>query len=167
MKNYILLALISFSFGIFAQDVEFKSGNFKDNKDAFKAAKEQLDLGTEQWELGNAQVFLVRSPEMFYLKALEHFEKAYTFNSKSAELNFKIGVCHIHSTSKVKAIPYFKDAHSRNPLVDPFMNYYMGLVNQLEGNFKKAISFYNTFETEYRKADDFGKFVKQRKKECK
>lgn len=167
MKNFITLLVLTISVCSFGQDVEFKSSNFKDNKDGFKVAKEQFELGTEQWVLGNEKVFVVKSPEMYYLKALEYFEKAHAFNPNSAELNFKIGVCHAHSTSKVKCIPYFKDAYKRNPTVDPFINYYMGLTNQLEGNFKEAITFYTTFETEYRKADDFGKFVKQRKKECK
>lgn len=167
MKNYLIVFIFSFSVFSFGQDVEFKAGNFKDNKDGFKAAKESFELGTEQWELGNAEVFMVRSPQMFYMKALEHFEKAYAFNPNSAELNFKIGVCHAHSTYKVKCISYFKDAYKRNPVVDPFINYYMGLANQLEGNWEEALKFYTTFETEYRKADDFGKFVKQRKKECK
>lgn len=166
MKNYLILLTFCFTLFSFGQDVEFKSANFKDDKDAFKVANEQFELGTEQWELGNAEVFLVRSPELYYMKALEYFEKAYAFNPNSAELNFKIGVCHVHSTHKVKAIPYFKEAYKRNPTVDPFINYYMGLTNQLEGNFKEAITFYTTFETEYRKADDFGKFVKKRKEEC-
>tara|TARA_B110000037_G_scaffold19257_1_gene20373 strand:+ start:90034 stop:92106 length:2073 start_codon:yes stop_codon:yes gene_type:complete len=167
MKNYLIVLFLSFSVFSFGQDVEFKAANFKDDKEGFKKAKEQMEIGTEQWLLGNAEVFVVKSPELFYMKALEHFEKAYAFNPNSAELNFKIGVCHIHSTHKVKALPYFKEAYKRNALVDPFINYYMGLVHQLEGDFNKALTFYTTFETEYRKADDFGKFVKQRKSECK
>lgn len=167
MKNYLIVLFLSFSVLSFGQDVEFKSANFKDNKEEFKKAKEQVELGTEQWILGNDEVFYVRSPKLFYMKALEHFEKAYAFNPNSAELNFKIGVCHIHSTHKVEALSYLKEAYKRNPVVDPFINYYMGLVNQLEGEFKKAITFYDTFEEEYRKAEDFGKFVKQRRSECK
>lgn len=167
MKKLILLLIVNISVLAFAQDVEFKSGNFKDDKDAFKVAKEEFELGTEQWLLGNAEVFAVRSPQMFYKKALEHFDKAYKFNPKSAELNFKIGVCHAHSTDKYKAISYINDAYERNALVDPFINYYMGFIKQLEGEFDKALKFYETFETEYKKADDFGKFVKQRKVECK
>ncbi len=167
MKNFLTLIAFLCSTVAFTQDVEFKSSNFKDDKDGYKAAKEQMDLGTEQWELGNAEVFLVRSPQLYYVKALNHFEKAYAFNPKSAELNFKIGVCHIHSTSKEKSIPFFKEAYERNPEVDPFINYYMGRISQLEGEFKEAITFYEKFEEEYRKADDFAKFVRQRKVECK
>lgn len=167
MKNYLIVIGLFITTVSFGQDVMFKASNFKDDKAGFKIAKEELDLGTEQWTLGNKRVFVVKSPELYYVKALTHFEKAYKFNPKSAALNFKIGVCWMHSTDKVKSIPYFKDAYERNPTVDPFINYYMGRVNQLEGKFQEAITFYKKFEEEYRKADDFAKFVKQRKAECK
>jgi outer membrane protein OmpA-like peptidoglycan-associated protein/tetratricopeptide (TPR) repeat protein len=166
MKLSIITLTLLFSFFSFSQDIEFKAANFKDDKEGFKAANEAFELGNEQWLLGNAEVFLVRSPELLYMKALKYYDKAYAFNPNSAELNFKIGVCHVYSTSKVKSIPFFKEAYKRNPMVDPFINYYMGLVNQFEGKFKEAITFYTTFETEYKKADDFVKFVKQRKLEC-
>ena len=166
MKLSIITLTLLFSFFSFSQDIEFKAANFKDDKEGFKAANEAFELGNEQWLLGNAEVFLVRSPELFYMKALKQYQKAYAFNPNSAELNFKIGVCHVYSTSKEKSIPFFKEAYKRNPMVDPFINYYMGLVNQFEGKFKEAITFYTTFETEYKKADDFAKFVKQRKLEC-
>ena len=167
MKNLITIAFFGVASLAFGQDVEFKGSNFRDDKDAYKEAKEELDLGTELWELGNEQVFVVKNPQMNYMKALEHFEKAYAFNPNSAELNFKIGVCHAHSTHKEKCITFIKDAYERNPEVDPFIDYYMGYALQLESEFEKALEFYTDFETEYRKADDFGKFVKQRKNECK
>jgi outer membrane protein OmpA-like peptidoglycan-associated protein/tetratricopeptide (TPR) repeat protein len=166
MKIYIYLLIAGFASTAIGQDVEFKSSNFKDNKDAYKLANEAFELGNEQWNLGNEQVFIVKSPQNFYLKALEQYDKAYAFNPKSAELNFKIGVSHIYSTDKTKAIPFIKEAYKLNPLVDPFINYYMGYINQLEENYKEAITYYNKFEEEYRKADDFAKFVKQRKNEC-
>lgn len=167
MKNLITIAFFGIASLAFGQDVEFKGSNFRDDKDAYKEAKDELDLGTELWELGNEQVFVVKNPQMNYMKALEHFEKAYAFNPNSAELNFKIGVCHAHSTHKEKCIAFIKDAYERNPEVDPFIDYYMGYALQLESEFEKALEFYTDFETEYRKADDFGKFVKQRKNECK
>lgn len=166
MKKLLIVLTLLFSVSVIGQDVEFKASNFKEKKEEFKKAKEEFELGTELWVQGNDQVFVVKSPEMFYLKAMQHFEKAYAFNPRSSELNFKMGVCYAHSTYKVKSIKFFKEAYKRNPEVDPFINYYMGIAYQLEGDFKKALEFYNKFETEYRKAEDFGKFVKQRKKEC-
>jgi len=168
MKRYILLTILCFTFSAisFGQDVEFKASNFKDDKEGFKKAKEELEKGTELWVLANQAVFQVKSPGLNYKKALQHFEKAYKFNPKSAEVNFKIGVCYAHSSDKAKCIKYFEEAFKLNPAVDPFMNYYMGYAKQLEREYKKAISFYDNFITEYKKADNFSKFVKKRKKEC-
>lgn len=167
MKKILTLTAIAFGLTTFGQtDVEFKAGNFKEDKEGFKKAKEALDKGTESWELGNEKVFMVQDPELHYWKALKEFEKAYAFNAKSADLNFKMGVCYAHSSYKERCISYFEAAYELNPEVSPFINYYMGLAKQLSYKFDEALTFYQTFENEYRKADDFGKFVKQRKQEC-
>ena len=166
MKLASLLICFLFSTTLFSQNVAFKASNFKDKKEAFKIAKEQLELGTVLFEEGKAAVFAVQNPELNFFKALTHFEKAYKFNPKSADLNYKIGVCYAHGTSKEKCLSYFKTAYKLNPVVDPFINYYMGYTNHLEGKYSEALTFYKKFEAEYRKADDFGKFVKKRKKEC-
>jgi outer membrane protein OmpA-like peptidoglycan-associated protein/tetratricopeptide (TPR) repeat protein len=166
MKNYIFILSFALSLISFGQEVEFKAGNFKENKEEFKKAKAQMESGTELFLLGNEAVFMVQDPKLNYKKALQYFEKAFTFNPKSADVNFKIGVCHFYSTNKSKCISYFKQANKLNPIVDPFMNYYMGVATQLEGNYKGALTFYAKFETEYKKADNFNKFVKKRKKEC-
>ena len=38
MKKYISILALTFGLGTFAQDIEFKAANFKDNKDEFKVA---------------------------------------------------------------------------------------------------------------------------------
>ena len=168
MKTLLSLTLITLGFTVIAQneDVEFKGSNFKDRKDEYKIAEEQFEIGTESWELGNEAVFQVKDPEFHYWKALQHFQKAYDFNPNSSDLNFKMGVCYAHSAYKQKCIKYIERAYELNPEVNPFINYYMGLAKQLSYEFDEALKFYQTFETEYRKADDFGKFVQQRKTEC-
>ena len=141
--------------------------NFKDDKDGFKKAKDAFDAGQEFWELGNEAIFATKDPELNYWKALQKFEEAYKFNPNSSELNFMMGVCHAHSTHKQPCIKYFEAAYKLNPEIHPFMNYYMGYAKQLNYEFGEAIKFYEKFEAEYRKADRFGKFVKQRKVECR
>ncbi|UKN01343.1 OmpA family protein [Paracrocinitomix mangrovi] len=165
MKNLIAISLIAFGFTVFGQDVEWKAKNFED-KDGFKTAFEAYEKGKESWELGNQEVFATKDPELHYWKALEQFEKAFKFNPKSAELNFMMGVCYAHSSYKVKCTKYFETAYELNPEVHHFMNYYMGFARQLEYKFDEALKFYQKFENEYKKADRFGKFVKQRYKEC-
>jgi len=166
MKNYILILSFALSLISFGQDVEFKAANFKDDKEGFKKAKEEMELGTELYLLGNEAVFLVQDPKLNYKKALQHFEKAYAFNPKSADVNFKIAVCHFYSPHKAKCVAFFKEANKLNPEIDDFMNYYMGIATQLEGDYKGALAYYAKFEAGYKKADNFNKFVKKRKKEC-
>ncbi len=168
MKNKIKLLLFILFIGqfAFAQDVEFKAANFKDDKEGFKKAKEEMDKGNEFYNEGNLAVFAVQDPKLKFKKALNHFQNAYNYNPKSAEVNFKMGVCYAYSTDKSKCISFFKEAYQLNPTTDPFLNYYMGYANQLSGEYKTALEFYGKFENEYKKADLFDKFVKQRKKEC-
>ena len=65
-----------------------------------------------------------------------------------------------------KSIEFIKKAKTLDPLCNPFLNYFYGYAMQLEGKFDDATKSYVLFETEYKKADDFAKFVTQRKKEC-
>lgn len=166
MRSLLTLVVLAFAFNSSAQDVEFKSANFKDNKEGFQTALAAFEKGTEHWLLGNEQVFMVKSPKLHYWKALAEFEKAYKFNPKSAELNFKMGVCYAHSSYKEKCIKYVYAAYELNPLCHHFMKYYMGYACQLDGKYDEAIKHFKAFEEEYRKADEFNKFTTQRLKEC-
>lgn len=167
MKNLFAILITVLAFNSIAQDVEFKASNFKDNKEGFQKALEAFEKGNEFWLLGNDLVFQVKSPGLYYWKALAEYEKAYKFNPKSAELNFKMGVCFAHSSYKEKCIKFIYDAYALNPLCHHFMKYYMGYACQLDNKFDEAVKHYLAFEDEYRKADNFNKFTTQRKAECK
>ncbi|MCH2224322.1 MAG: OmpA family protein [Crocinitomicaceae bacterium] len=167
MIKYILTSVV---FGLVfltnAQNVEFKSSNFKDDKEGFKKAVESIKKGDEFFAIANEALFLVKSPGLNYELALQEYKKAQNFNSKSGLLNFKIGVCYANSPYSEKAISYLFEAKKLDPSCDPFMDFYYGYALQLNGEFSKAIMAYKTFETNYRKADNFSKFVTKRKKEC-
>ncbi|GAB5419249.1 MAG: hypothetical protein Crog4KO_32930 [Crocinitomicaceae bacterium] len=169
MKIYTLITAVItlFCFTLSAQDVEFKSGNFKDDKEGFKEAKDALDKGDEYYELGNEAVFAVKSPGISFKQALVEYEKAQDFNPNNALLNYKIGVCHAYSENSYKCIPFLYKAHELNAACDPLMKYYYGLALQLDEKFSDAVRAYNTFKDEYKKAEDYGKFVMQRINECK
>lgn len=167
MKSFILTlsfcGILSYSF---SQNVEFKASNFKEQKEEFKKATEAIKSGDEALKLGNEALFQVQDYGMHFQKALKQFEIAQKFNPNNAELNFKIGVCLANSTDPSRCIPYFKTAQKLDPACNPFLNYYLGYAYQLEENFTEAKKFYQTFENEYKKADNFTKFVTQHKKEC-
>lgn len=168
MKKYLLSAFVAFfSLLSFAQNVEFKAANFKDDKEGLKKAEEAIKKGDEFLTLGNEAVFLVQSPGFNFQKALKEYLVAQKFNPNNGHLNFKLGVCYAYSTDPTKCIEFFKKANTLDPACDPFMNYYLGYAYQLEEKFDDATKAYVAFETNYKKADNFTKFVSQRKNECK
>jgi len=168
MKIYTLLTAVVtfFCMSVSAQDVEFKSANFKDDKDGFKNAKEAMDKGDEYFELGNEAVFAVKSPGNNYKLALEQYEVAQNFNPSNGLLNYKIGVCYANSENSYKCIPFLYKAYELNPACDPFLDFYYGYALQLDEKFNDAIKSYKRFKENYRKADDFGSFVIKRIDEC-
>ncbi len=168
MKKLLILFTVLGLYSVAqAQNVEFKSANFKDDKEGLKKAEEAIKKGNGFLELANEAMFQVQSPGLNYQLALQEFEKAQKFNPKNGLLNFKIGVCHANSTDPFKSIAYIKTAKQLDPECDPFLNYYYGYIMQLEENFDEAIKSYQLFEDSYKKADNFSKFVSQHKNECK
>jgi outer membrane protein OmpA-like peptidoglycan-associated protein/tetratricopeptide (TPR) repeat protein len=167
MKSIIFLLSLLSTTCILAQNVEFKSANFKDKKEGFNKAQDAIKAGDVFFELGNEAIFLVQSPGLNYQKALKEYAIAQAFNPNNGELNFKIGVCHANSTDPFKSIAFLKKAKSLDPTCDPFLNYYYGWAMQLEGNFDEALKSFQQFETDYKKADNFSKFVTLHKNECK
>ena len=168
MIRYILTSvIIAFVVAVNAQNIDFKAANFKDDKDGLKNATDAIKKGDEFFLLGNTAIFDVKSPGLNYELALIEYEKAQKFNSKNGELNFKIGVCYMNSTYSLKGIKYIYEAYSLNPTCDPFMNYYYARALQLDGKYSEAIKAFEAFEAEYKKADNFSKFVSKGKKECR
>jgi outer membrane protein OmpA-like peptidoglycan-associated protein/tetratricopeptide (TPR) repeat protein len=168
MNKYITLALITLVAGItFGQNVDFKSGNFKDDKDGLKKAQDAIKAGDSFFELGNTAIFETKEPGINFELALNEFMKAQTFNPNNALLNFKIGVCHINSTSPYKGFSFIERAKQLDPQCDPFMDYYVGVVLQYQGKYGDAVKAYQAFENNYKKSDNFAKFVTQRKGQCK
>ena len=168
MKNvlYTLAFITGFSSLTFAQNVEFKKANFKENVEEFKAVETAIKEADEFFELGSAAIFEVKSPEQNFKKALLRYERAQKLNPNNGLNNFRIGVCHIYSSSPYKAPAFIKKALELDPECDPFIQYYLGYSLQLEEDFDGALSAYKKFEDGYKKADNFSKFVGMRKKEC-
>jgi outer membrane protein OmpA-like peptidoglycan-associated protein len=168
MKRVIsILTFCFFTLNSWCQNVEFKAANFKTDKDGLKNAQDAIAKGDEYFELANAALFEVRPYGLNYTMALQNYMIAQKFNPKNAELNFKIGACHANSTDPQLCIPFLKTANSLDPSCNPFLSYYLGYALQLEGKFEEARKEYEKFEIGYKKADNFAKFVSQRKGECK
>jgi len=167
ISTLLTVAITIFSFALFAQNVEFKSANFKDDKDGLKAATDAIKKGDEYFQLGNDAVFAVKSPGINYDLARAEYMKAQKFNPNNGQLNFKIGVCYANSAYSEKAIPYIYKAKELDPECDPFLNFYYGYALQLDEKFSEAVKSYVAFSDSYKNADEFSKFVVKRKNECK
>ena len=168
MTKYIFsLLVVSFAFLAQAQNVDFKSSNFKEDKEGFKKATTAIKEGDEFFTIANEAVFLVKSPGLNYELALKKFMIAQEFNPKNAELNYKIGVCYLNSPYSEKGISSIYEAVKLDPECDPFLDFYHGRALQLDGKFNEAIKAFEAFEANYKKADSFSKFVSKHKKECR
>jgi len=167
--KYILITLSIVSINLFgnAQNIEFKSSNFKSDKEGYKKASEEHDKGDVFYKLANEALFEVKPLGINYEMAIRHYSLAQKFNPNSATLNFKIGACFANGTDPNKCIAFLKKANELDPECDPFIPYYLGYAQQLEGKFEDATKSYQRFENSYKKADNFSKFVSQRKSECK
>lgn len=167
MKTLLVIITLLTGFAVSAQSVDFKAANFKDDKDGLKKATDAIKAGEESFKLANDAVFATQSPGLNYKKALQQFEIAQKFNPNNALNNFRIGACHMYTTDPGNGIPFIKKAYELDKACDPFMEYYYGLALQLEGKYDEALKAYTTFETNYKKADEFGKFVSLHINECK
>lgn len=165
--KYISICILLFTANLLiAQNVDFKRSNFKDDIDGFKNAQDAIDKGEELFEVASEAVFNVQDPGLGFAKALQQFKIAQDLNPDNALNNFRIGVCYINSSEPYKSISYLEKANKLDPDCDPFLHYYYGFSLQLKGEFDSAIEAYKKFEDNYRKSDNFSKFVSMRKKEC-
>lgn len=165
--RYILLVATLLVSGIAsAQNIEFKRKNFKDDAEGFKEAEDAIKAGTPLFEQGLTDIFEVKDPGLNFKKAVKLFEKAQAFNPSDALNNFRIGVCYFHSSAPYKAIPFIKKANELEPTCSPFLYYYLGGVQHLEGDFNEAVKSYKNFQDSYKKADEFSKFVALRRRQA-
>lgn len=135
MKKYILPILLTLTGShAFLQDVPFEKDLFKERKEEFKAAVDNIELGDG--------FFYGYPPD--YQKAVSYYLQANAFNPNSADLNYKIGMCYLNF-DKYQMKQYFEKAYNLKPTVSPDILYYLGWCYHLESNWAKAIEYYNMF----------------------
>lgn len=150
-----------------AQNVDFKRSNFKDDVDGFKTAQAAISAGENYFQLAQDAIFNVNEPGLNFKLALKEFEVAQKLNPDNGLNNFRIGVCYFYGSDSYKAFDYLKKAEELDPSCDPFLPYYLGAAYQLSADFDQALKFFKLFEDNYRKSDNFSRFVSLRKNECK
>lgn len=135
-KGLLLLIVTTFvSLFIFGQDksVPFDKKLFKEKKDELKIAVENLELGDGKY---------LNNPQSMWSQAIDYYEKAYAFNPKNAELNYKLGDCYLYSNYKTKSIKYFSEAFKLNPEIQVDIHYKLARGYHLASDFDMAIKEY-------------------------
>ncbi|PCJ82932.1 MAG: hypothetical protein COA57_12585 [Flavobacteriales bacterium] len=162
MNTKLLTAITAFLIftQTFGQNIEFKASNFKDKKEEFKKAIANIEMGDDFLEIGNTAEFNIKDPKTAFKQALSFYEKAQTFNPNNAELNLKIGNCYFYSHEKPKAKKYFEKALKLDPEVDPILDFYLGMVYQLEADYDKALKYYKKFKVS-KKGEEYHKFTNE------
>jgi len=170
MKKIYTLLLVSFltASSVLAQNVEFKSANFKDDRDGLRNAQNAIKSGDALLDEGNTAVVEVRFYGNTFKKALNHYLQAQLFNPNNAELNYKIGNCYLYTTEKYKAKKHLDRALELDPSVDPTIYFFLGKAYQLAGEYQQAIKYYKDFEAKNRprKIQDYERFYKKHIREC-
>ncbi len=139
MKQFITLVLSLMTCSLFAQDVAFKKGNFKDDKAGFEKAKANLESGDEWLEKGKAQVLAMVYAANEYSKALEFYLPAQEFNPNNTDLNRKVGHAYLYTNTPYKAMPFLKKSlELAGDKPEPFLYFLLGKAYQLDQDFEEA-----------------------------
>ncbi|MBK9761570.1 MAG: OmpA family protein [Flavobacteriales bacterium] len=88
-----------------------------------------------------------------FTEALELFEKACAFNPDNADLNLKMGLCHLNGRFHHKALPYFQAAYGlKNDI--PRIHFLMAMGYHLNAEWDKAIAEYSVHKTAVSRVPD-------------
>lgn len=133
MKFFIFILMLLGS-RAFSQNTEFTKENFPNDKSGLKTAKKNVDDGDIYFNYGHRT----------YGHALPFFLKASEFNANNALLNYKIGVCYLHSGQKEKSTSFLEKAFKLNKNVSEDIHYYLGSSYHMNMQFDKAVKEYQT-----------------------
>jgi outer membrane protein OmpA-like peptidoglycan-associated protein len=143
MKDVILLIIILISFSSVAQNksIPFDKKSFKEEKDAFKIAADNLEQGDKFYAYGldPAIGFSIWS------EAIPFYKKANDFNPDNASLNYQLGNCYLVSIHKSSALDHFIHAYKLNPAIKKDIHYKIGRAYQYQYKFDKALYEYGLF----------------------
>ncbi|MEX1001294.1 MAG: OmpA family protein [Crocinitomicaceae bacterium] len=134
-KTTLYLLFLTISLASYTQtETPFDKKLFKEQKSEFKEAEKHYEEGDN----------LMGGYPPSYRQALDEYKKAYAFNPNSSELNYKMGLCYFQF-DKYQMKKYFEKAYQLKPTVAPDILYYIALSYHLEGEWQKAINYYNQF----------------------
>ena len=163
-----LLAILSLSNFLLAQNVEFKISNFRSDKKGFRAAQEDIKIADDFREKALLNFLNMQDAYIEAENAYLHYKKAYDFNPNNSELNYKISSVLLFTNRKEFARAYLDEAILLSSEMPIEYNFFQGMVWQLEGEYAKAIESYQYFMSNAKKniAQEYDVLVKRYLEEC-
>lgn len=146
--SFCFIIIFSVAFKGISQNIEFKSSNFKDKKEAFKAAEASLDEGNDLYKQAMRLIDDSKDPAVVLRQALTPFLKANEFNPDNSELNYRIGKSMFLLSQKTDALPYLTKAIQLDEKnIEPDAYYLLGQAMKLEYKFKEAKEFIQKYKS--------------------
>lgn len=102
------------------------------------ADTEGLNMAQSALKKGDA---LFQSGGTHFTQALAEYEKAHAFNPDNADLNLKMGLCHLNGRYHHRSLPYFQAAYALDNQI-PRIHFLMGMGHQLNAQWDEAIAEY-------------------------
>ena len=124
MKHIITILCLCFCANIWAQDVGFKKGNFKNDKEGFKAAVTAIEKGDDFLEVAEEKVLLMKYAGNEFKSAIESYLPAHTFNPNSSDLNRKIGHAYLYTNEPYLAKDYLLNSLELNADAEPILYFF-------------------------------------------
>ncbi len=99
-----------------------------------------------------------------YETALTNYLEANKSAPDDAGVNFRVGLCYLHTEKKAKSLAFLERAYTTKPDVDQDIDYHLGLAYQSNHDFKKAIRHLETFKQKNKR---LAEIADQKILECK
>ncbi len=135
-RLFLLLAINMFILASFAQNVEFTSENFPNDKSGLKEAINNIKSGNSWFKDDDA---------ISYVSALNFYLEANKFNPNNAELNYKIAKCYYEIGDANNAAKYGAKAYDLNPNINNEVIFFKALNCQYNMEVVQAIDLYEQF----------------------
>lgn len=135
---YLFSFFLIFSGLLAAQNVDFKSSNFKDNKQELKAVVEKIEQANNLMFAGFIALANDEDITTLIRQALTMYLEANNFNPENAELNFKIGKCMLQTPQKTDAIAYLEKSVALDQESGAVVYFYLAKAYKFNNEIEKS-----------------------------
>ena len=168
LRRNIFFIFFTFCQYVMTQNVEFKTANFRLQKQGLKIAKENIRIADKFRENSLLNILTMQDARVESENAYLYYKKAYDFNSSNAVLNYKMASVLLLTNRKEFAKEYLDKAMLLSSEFPDDFHFFYGMVLQLEGEYEKAIESYQYFLDNSKKkvVERYSVLVKKYIEEC-